>query len=54
MPLCLGVNWVQTIRRSLKFSHWGGRKLSFGNKDELWQIIDLLSYVQIQPNCVLM
>lgn len=32
----------------------GGRKLSFGNKDELWQIIDLLSYVQIQPNCVLM
>lgn len=29
-------------------------KLSFGNKDELWQIIDLLPYVQIQPNCVLM
>ena len=48
---------MQTISRSLKFSHWGGgggRKLSFGNKDELWQIIDLLSYVQIQPNCVLM
>lgn len=25
LSLCLGVNWVQTIRRSLKFSHWGGK-----------------------------